>query len=367
MGCTSSTEVRLQSRRRLPPFSRSISMPIGHVVSLTSSTLGSLKVDQNPDSSDEEIMKVTRDQNLDIPCDVAAAARKVERWVVKTPSRTPPNEQEPETINAWELMEDLEDNTPSPVNSITSPELPPANPESSEEPVQPDPEVISNFRKAMTELSPLHPTLLRSAVGYRLEEEELLNFAGIVKARVAEFQEKIDARRVSFKLSPAAPPGGKGKVVLYFTSLRGVRKTYEDCWNARVILQSYGARIDERDVSMHGGFKEELNAIVGHEYGGIKLPKVFANGRFLGGAEEVTKMHEAGELGNVLRDCEMVAAEKEGGEGVCEACGGVRFQPCECCSGSCKVFKEEEEEEGGGFRRCPECNENGLVRCPLCY
>lgn len=49
----------------------------------------------------------------------------------------------------------------------------------------------------------------------------------------------------------------------------------------------------------------------------------------------------------------------------CGGCGGVRFVPCDACSGSCKVFVADDE-DGGAFRRCPECNENGLVRCPVC-
>jgi glutaredoxin domain-containing cysteine-rich protein 1 len=55
----------------------------------------------------------------------------------------------------------------------------------------------------------------------------------------------------------------------------------------------------------------------------------------------------------------------------------VRFVLCEVCSGSCKVYVDDEDEpeeegdecggdSGAGFRRCTECNENGIVRCPVC-
>lgn len=53
------------------------------------------------------------------------------------------------------------------------------------------------------------------------------------------------------------------KVVVYFTSLRGVRKTFEDCCLVRMILQGYGVRLDERDLSMHRGFRDELQQILG--------------------------------------------------------------------------------------------------------
>ncbi|KAI0507023.1 hypothetical protein KFK09_013141 [Dendrobium nobile] len=394
MGCMSSREATLDRRRSRLSDGRSLSMPVVHgsrrkgdslhVVSLTFSTLGSLRLDPNQDSSYQEMMK-TNDHDQKSHKPFAASAGHVD-----------PPEAESETINSWELMEGLDEyDSPLPLQPSLadrsfsfdpireSPEPPPATSKSSVTSTagspQPfwiqtdqfDPEVISNFQKAMTELSPQHPTLLRRLCTVRYRPEEIPKFPGIVKARVAAFEEKIDARRGSFKstanlkiaLSEKPPPDGKGKLVLYSTSLRGVRKTYEDCWNAKVILESYGVRIDERDVSMHGGFRDELNEILG---AGTKLPKIFSNGRFLGGAEEVVKMHENGELREALKDCEMAACLKGSNRVDCEGCGDYRFLPCKICSGSCKVFVEEEEYDIGGFRRCVDCNENGLVRCPLC-
>ena len=54
---------------------------------------------------------------------------------------------------------------------------------------------------------------------------------------------------------------------------------------------------------------------------------------------------------------------------ICEACGDIRFVPCGTCSGSCKIYLEADDGEVGGqlgFQRCLDCNENGLIRCPLC-
>jgi len=165
---------------------------------------------------------------------------------------------------------------------------------------------------------------------------------------------------------------------VYLTSLRGIRQTYEDCWSTSAILRSYGVRVDERDLSMHAGFKDELRAALGDGDGGgrpppLLLPQVFADGRHLGGAEEVRRLHEAGELASALAACDAAppcATTKGGGaqDACCTGCGGVRFVPCGGCSGSCKVFVEDEDGSGGGgeFRRCPECNENGLVKCPVC-
>lgn len=187
-----------------------------------------------------------------------------------------------------------------------------------------------------------------------------------MQERIRAFQERIDKRTVNSEMGLSSkyppPPRGEERVVIYFTSLRGVRKTYEDCCDVRLIFRGYGVRVDERDVSMHQGFRDELYEISGaetHSFGG--LPSVFVKGRYVGGAEDVRQLHESGELGKLVRGCEKL--EGCGGGGVaCEGCGDVRFVPCDRCFGSCKIFDEDD----GVFLRCPDCNENGIILCPVC-
>lgn len=163
----------------------------------------------------------------------------------------------------------------------------------------------------------------------------------------------------------------KERVILYFTSLRGVRKTYEDCCYVRLILKGSGVKVDERDVSMHSGFKEELRDLLGYGFKG-GLPKVFVGEKYIGGVQEIKRMHEDGQLEKVFEGCERSDDDSGNLNGVCEACGDIRFIPCETCSGSCKIYYEYEEddeespEDECGFQRCPDCNENGVVRCPIC-
>ncbi|PKA67001.1 Uncharacterized protein AXF42_Ash004492 [Apostasia shenzhenica] len=147
------------------------------------------------------------------------------------------------------------------------------------------------------------------------------------------------------------------RVVLYVTSLRGIRRTHEDCCAVRAILRGFRVAVDERDVSMDAAYRRELQALMGGKGRPVALPQIFVGGRHIGGAEEVRQLHEAGELGRLL----------EGVPGqdpafVCSGCGGVRFVPCGNCSGSRKIFVDEERR----MQRCEECNENGLVRCPNC-
>ncbi|XAR69608.1 hypothetical protein NMG60_11001263 [Bertholletia excelsa] len=150
-------------------------------------------------------------------------------------------------------------------------------------------------------------------------------------------------------------PGTEDRIVLYYTSLRGIRRTYEDCCAVRMIFRGFRFYVDERDISMDSEYKKELQNVMGGK--GVRLPSVFIRGMFVGGADEIKQLHECGELEKLLEGLSVRDVAF-----VCEACGDERFFPCPNCSGSRKVFNDEE----GEHQRCPECNENGLIRCPNC-
>ncbi|KAK9283481.1 hypothetical protein L1049_011727 [Liquidambar formosana] len=148
-------------------------------------------------------------------------------------------------------------------------------------------------------------------------------------------------------------PGTEHLIVVYFTSLRVVRKIFEDCRAVRSILRGFRVSIDERDLSMDAGYLDELQGIFGSE--NVTLPRVFIAGRYIGGADEIRQLHETGELKKLIGRFPVV------GSSVCNACGGYRFVLCEKCNGSHKVYTEK-----SGFRSCSACNQNGLIRCPSC-
>ncbi|PAN08229.1 hypothetical protein PAHAL_1G396400 [Panicum hallii] len=371
MGCTGSRHALRGGGRS--PYARSCSGPVTggvhHTVALRSSTLGSLSLDR-----DEDMMKWRDDGGAakTPPLKQQLLVRR-QKQVPGSPAKTPV--REPEVINVWELMDGLDDKEEEEGADAGGEDRreksAPGSPEF-------DPDVIAAFRKALDEMPPPPDDPGKEECAKKpddpvgdeagVKKREIQRFPGIVRARVSAFQQRIDAKLAKLAPpkppAPPPPPDSARKVVLYLTSLRGIRKTYEDCWSTRSILHGYGVRVDERDLSMHAGFKDELHAALGSPPG--RLPQVFADGRHLGGAEEIRRMHEAGELSRALEACEMAPPPSAGGKGIaldaCSGCGGVRFVPCEECSGSCKVFLEEV----GTFRRCPECNENGLVRCPLC-
>ncbi|KAK9145576.1 hypothetical protein Sjap_005479 [Stephania japonica] len=151
------------------------------------------------------------------------------------------------------------------------------------------------------------------------------------------------------------PPSGADALVIYTTSLRGVRKTFEDCCRVKSVMEAYRVKVDERDVSLHGEFLTELRNLLGED---ASVPRLFIKGRYIGGVDEVVELDESCRLSELL---DKVGRVKGLGGGTCEGCGGARFVPCFDCGGSCKVLVEDRKE------RCTECNENGLVQCPLCH
>ncbi|MBA0868103.1 hypothetical protein Goshw_008892 [Gossypium schwendimanii] len=152
-------------------------------------------------------------------------------------------------------------------------------------------------------------------------------------------------------------PYADHRVVLYFTSLRVVRRTFEDCKAVRSILRGFGVPIDERDLSMDSDFVGELQGIIGrNEIKSFTLPLVFIGGKYVGGAEEIKRLHECGELKNLIGGSPVAV-----GSSVCDSCQGMRFVVCRQCNGSHKIYFEK-----SGFRSCNDCNANGLVRCPSC-
>ncbi|KAF0917559.1 hypothetical protein E2562_020935 [Oryza meyeriana var. granulata] len=168
------------------------------------------------------------------------------------------------------------------------------------------------------------------------------------------------------------PPGASGGgVVLYTTTLRGVRRTFEDCERARQAVETCAEAVsaaggspvvvDERDVSLHGEYLRELRELAGE---GAAPPRLFVMGRYLGGADACAELAESGKLREMMRWARArgEACAAKDGRG-CEGCGGARFVPCWECGGSCKVISAG----AGDVERCAKCNENGLMLCPICH
>ncbi|XP_058781887.1 uncharacterized protein At5g39865-like [Vicia villosa] len=145
-----------------------------------------------------------------------------------------------------------------------------------------------------------------------------------------------------------------GGIVVYYTSLRVIRRTFNDCRTVRSILKRFSAAIDERDVCVDERFRDELFEILGRR--NVQLPCVFIGGEYIGGVEDFKKLYDSGELQV------MIERLPKTNPNACEFCGGMRFVVCDECDGSHRVFAEK-----SGFKTCLSCNTNGLIRCPACF
>ncbi|CAH8269707.1 unnamed protein product [Arabidopsis lyrata] len=150
------------------------------------------------------------------------------------------------------------------------------------------------------------------------------------------------------------PPGGEESVVFYTTTLRGIRKTFDDCNMIRFLLDSFKVKYYERDVSMHREYREELRRISAAETD-VLPPVLFIKGRCIGGAQRVLGLHEQGKF-RVLFDGVPITGDER-----CRRCDGFRFLMCDGCRGSRRIIS------GDGSRiQCLICNENGLIVCVDC-
>ncbi|CAI9284394.1 unnamed protein product [Lactuca saligna] len=157
---------------------------------------------------------------------------------------------------------------------------------------------------------------------------------------------------LSFK--EICPPGGSNLVILYTTSVKVIQKTSKDCFSVRALLKSLKVLYQERDISMHSDFKDELWQMLGKSGA---VPTLFIKGRYIGGAEEVFRLNEQGIFRPLLADIPLKSLEDP-----CKRCDGVRFVVCHKCNGS-NILKSV----NGGRTTCTECNSNGLIKCPICF
>uniref|UniRef100_A0A1J3JEJ3 Glutaredoxin domain-containing cysteine-rich protein 1 n=1 Tax=Noccaea caerulescens TaxID=107243 RepID=A0A1J3JEJ3_NOCCA len=226
------------------------------------------------------------------------------------------------------------------------------------------PAVVSEIEDEKTEKGddPLPPVIaVNEQEEDRGKDENVLQIAeevGLEKRPIGEDdcgKDGITLLNPLWEFEERCPPGGEESVVFYTTTLRGIRKTFDDCNMIRFLLDSFKVKYYERDVSMHRHYREELRKISAVEETEVLPPVLFIKGRCIGGAQRVLGLHEQGKL-RALFDGIPIAGEK-----LCQRCDGFRFLVCDGCRGSRRIVS------GDGTRiQCLLCNENGLIVCVDC-
>ncbi|KAL6559182.1 hypothetical protein OROHE_006551 [Orobanche hederae] len=408
MGCVSSKFITREIEQERQP--KNVTNYTHHLVSLTSSTYGVLELD--------------KDKEKNSPPQHKPSPGSKQSRIVGVTKTSPFREEPPEIINAWELMEGLEEEIgPGSAQSRKSPKSRPflrslteidarsplkffnqmgsprkmkksggkenkgrlstGSSENTPKSVLKD---SNNFKEGAKKPSPRLWASIKGSPNAKGCESLRIDHSGVVLSRrrslgplfdpelVASFEKEVSEeeeeikKMVSFSSSSRhhepdmilesykkkCPPGGQNAIIMYTTTLRGIRKTFEDCNVARSIFESHNVLMFERDVSMDSGFKEELRGLMGCNE--VRVPLVFVKGRLIGGADEVLKLDEEGILEILLDGIPRAAPVGCGG------CAGIRFVMCYECSGSCKLLGDD----GKRSVKCSKCNENGLIHCPIC-
>ncbi|KAF8379037.1 hypothetical protein HHK36_028464 [Tetracentron sinense] len=111
--------------------------------------------------------------------------------------------------------------------------------------------VLSLYRQLLRSLnSPKLPLNLAARLAKKTEVRTIF-MLGSEEQSLHNIADLIDAAEYSLSLLR------KGEIPKY------IQLTYEDCCHMRMILKGLGIRVDERDVSMHNGLREELNKLLG--------------------------------------------------------------------------------------------------------
>uniref|UniRef100_A0A3Q3W0W4 Glutaredoxin domain-containing protein n=1 Tax=Mola mola TaxID=94237 RepID=A0A3Q3W0W4_MOLML len=152
-----------------------------------------------------------------------------------------------------------------------------------------------------------------------------------------------------------------GRIVIYTTSFRVVRTTFERCELVRKIFQNHRVKFVEKNIALDCEYGKELEERCKRVGEPPSLPVVFIDGHYLGGAEKILGMNESGELQDLLTKIERVQLPQ-----MCQTCGDFAFIPCPMCHGSkMSVFRNCFTDSFKALK-CTSCNENGLQQCVSC-
>lgn len=75
----------------------------------------------------------------------------------------------------------------------------------------------------------------------------------------------------------------EGEVVVYTTSFRGVRSTFEECRYVLSVLYNFRVKVIQRDIYLHKFYYNELEARLGEKNTTkLPVPQVYISGQHIG-------------------------------------------------------------------------------------
>ncbi len=75
----------------------------------------------------------------------------------------------------------------------------------------------------------------------------------------------------------------EGRIILYLTSFRGVRSTFEDCGYVKKVLHNYLVKFEEKDIYVNKHYYRELkDRLKLDNKSKLPVPQIFINGQHIG-------------------------------------------------------------------------------------
>jgi len=150
----------------------------------------------------------------------------------------------------------------------------------------------------------------------------------------------------------------KGKLVAYTTSLGVYRKIKWECEEVRKLLRRYRVKFEDRDIFLKPEHKLDLYERLGLESASPlpSLPRVYIDGVFVGGFEELNSMSDCGDLRIRLKHFPKYNYRKS-----CTTCNKTGKVVCTSCNG--KKFRNKNR---FSQLKCASCRQKGEIPCNDC-
>ncbi|NXC18649.1 GRCR1 protein, partial [Corythaeola cristata] len=184
-----------------------------------------------------------------------------------------------------------------------------------------------------------------------------------VKHKVSAGQALFDNLAKVFQVGEVSTVLEFGRIVIYTTSLRVVRTTFERCELVRKIFQNHRVKFEEKNIALNSDYGKELDERCRRVGEVPSLPVVFIDGHYLGVSRALAYLVAAD---NIFVFLTFFLEQRVQHPHECLSCGGFGFLPCSACHGSkMSVFRNCFTDSFKALK-CTACNENGLQRCRSC-
>ncbi|XP_077974257.1 uncharacterized protein LOC120347669 isoform X2 [Styela clava] len=183
------------------------------------------------------------------------------------------------------------------------------------------------------------------------EEDDIVGVKSRVLAGIQHFSLSEKCEKIAEE--------DRGKIILYTTSLGIHRSIAYRCEEARKILRGFRVKFEDRDVFSNAEYKDEIYRRLGLSSSDKfpDLPRLYIDGVYAGGFDEIQEMSDCGDLRIRFRDFPKYNIRHH-----CTSCLATGIVTCKSWKG--KGFRQKNRFT---TLKCGNCQQRGTVTCPDCF